>query len=246
MAPATIEAVCQSMNEPVSAEVLDQLGAYALRYVKPGQTVGLGTGHAASAFIRALGERGIKVRGVPTSTASAELARSLGIEVVALDGKARLDVDIDGADEVDPRLNLVKGYGGAMVREKVVACASRKVVILVGAEKRVKRLGERRRLPVEVVPFAAHYAMRRMRELGLKPAVRIGDGRARVPERQRQFRDGLRDRQDRSSGPPRARVARDSGRGRHRTFRRYRERRADCQWRRFDHHAGAPALVGAV
>jgi ribose 5-phosphate isomerase A len=162
------------MNEPVSAEVLEQLGVYALRYIKPGQTVGLGSGHAASAFIRALGQRGIKVRAVPTSKASAELARSHGIEVVALDGKARLDVDIDGADEVDPRLNLVKGYGGAMVREKVVACASRKVVILVGAEKRVTRLGERRRLPVEVIPFGMHFAMRRMRELGLKPAVRIG------------------------------------------------------------------------
>jgi ribose 5-phosphate isomerase A len=166
------------MSDPVSAEILDKLGVHALRYVKPGQTLGLGTGHAASAFIRALGRRGIKVRGVPTSAASAELAQSLGIEVVALDGKARLDVDIDGADEVDPRLNLVKGYGGAMVREKVVACASRKVVILVGAEKRVTRLGQRRRLPVEVVPFAVHYAMRRMRGLGLKPSVRVGaDGR---------------------------------------------------------------------
>lgn len=166
------------MSEPASAEMLDQLGAYALRYVRPGQTVGLGTGRAASAFIRALGRCGLKVRGVPTSAASAELAHSLGIEVVALDGKGRLDVDIDGADEVDPRLNLVKGYGGAMVREKIVACASRKVVILVGAEKRVTRLGQRRRLPVEVVPFAMHYAMRRMRELGLKPAARIGaDGR---------------------------------------------------------------------
>jgi ribose 5-phosphate isomerase A len=166
------------MSEPVSAEMLDKLGAYALRYVKPGQTVGLGTGRAASAFIRALGQCGIKVRGVPTSAASAELAHSLGIEVVALDGKGQLDVDIDGADEVDPRLNLVKGYGGAMVREKIVACASRKVVILVGAEKRVTRLGQRRRLPVEVVPFAMHYAMRRMRELGLKPSARIGpDGR---------------------------------------------------------------------
>ncbi len=165
----------QKTSEPVSTEVLDQLGAYALRYVKPGQTVGLGTGHAASAFIRALSQHGIKVRGVPTSSASAELACSLGIEIVALDGKARLDVDIDGADEVDSRLNLVKGYGGAMVREKVVACASRKVVILVGAEKRVTRLGQRRRVPVEVVPFAVHYVMRRMRELALKPTVRIGD-----------------------------------------------------------------------
>ncbi|MGH7915676.1 MAG: ribose-5-phosphate isomerase RpiA [Candidatus Binataceae bacterium] len=162
------------MSEPVSAEVLDKLGAYALRYVKPGHTVGLGTGHAASAFIRALGQHGIKVRGVPTSQASAELAHSLGIEVVGLDGKGRLDVDIDGADEVDPRLNLIKGYGGAMVREKVVACAARKVVILAGEEKRVARLGQRRRLPVEVVPFAAHFAMRRMRELGLRPSMRIG------------------------------------------------------------------------
>ena len=161
------------MNEPVSAEVLDQLGVHALRYVKPGQTVGLGTGHAASAFIRALAQRGIRVRGVPTSKASAELARSLGIEVVGLDRKGRVDVDVDGADEVDPRLNMVKGYGGAMVREKVVACAARKVVILVGAEKRVTRLGQRRRLPVEVVPFAMHYVMRRMRELGLRPSVRI-------------------------------------------------------------------------
>ena len=163
------------MSEPVSADMLDKLGAYALRYVKPGQTVGLGTGRAASAFIRALGQRGIKVRGVPTSRASAELARSVGIELVALDGKGRVDVDIDGADEVDPRLNLVKGYGGAMVREKIVACASRKVVILVGEEKRVAHLGQRRRLPVEVVPFAAHYAMRRIRELGLKPSARVGD-----------------------------------------------------------------------
>src|SRR5260370_33763627 len=127
------------MNEPVSAEVLDQLGVHALRYVKPGQTVGLGTGHAASAFIRALGERGIKVRGVPTSMASAELARSVGIEVVALDGKARLDVDVDGADEVDPRLNLVKGYGGGVGSEEDGAPAGRKEGRLVGAEKRAKR-----------------------------------------------------------------------------------------------------------
>jgi ribose 5-phosphate isomerase A len=158
--------------------VLDTLGAYALRHVRAGQTVGLGTGRAASAFIRALGERGPKVRGVPTSRASAELAHALGIEVVALDGRGTIDVDVDGADEVDPRLNLVKGWGGALVREKIVACASRKVVILVGAEKLVHHLGQRRRLPVEVVPFALHYAMRRMREMGLKPSVRIGtDGR---------------------------------------------------------------------
>jgi ribose 5-phosphate isomerase A len=162
------------MNEPVSEGVLDALGEYAVRYVKPGQILGLGTGHAASAFIRALARRNLEIRGVPTSRASEELARSLGIAVIALDGKARIDVDIDGADEVEPRLNLVKGWGGALVREKIVACASRRVVILVGAEKRVAHLGNRGRLPVEVVPFAVHYAMRRMRELGLKPSVRVG------------------------------------------------------------------------
>ncbi len=166
------------LSEPVPAEVLDTLGVDALRYIRAGQTVGLGTGRAASAFIRALAERGPKVRGVPTSRASAELAHSLGIEVVALDGRGMIDVDVDGADEVDPHLNLVKGWGGALVREKIVACASRKVVILVGAEKLVSHLGQRRRLPIEVVPFALHYAMRRMRETGLKPSVRIGtDGR---------------------------------------------------------------------
>jgi ribose 5-phosphate isomerase A len=162
------------MNEPVSEEVLEALGEYAVRYVKPGQILGLGTGHAASAFIRALARRNLEIRGVPTSRASEELARSLGIEVIALDGKARIDVDIDGADEVEPRLNLVKGWGGALVREKIVACASRRVIILVGAEKRVAHLGNRGRLPVEVVPFAVHYAMRRMGELGLRPSVRVG------------------------------------------------------------------------
>ena len=168
----------KSITKSVPPEVLDTLGAHALSLVKAGQTLGLGTGHAASAFIRALGARGLSVRGVPTSRESAELAHSLGIEVVALDGKGTVDVDFDGADEVDPRLNLVKGWGGALVREKIVACASRKVVILVGAEKLVSRLGQRRKLPVEVVPFALHYAARRLKEMGMKPSARIGaDGR---------------------------------------------------------------------
>jgi ribose 5-phosphate isomerase A len=165
----------KSITKPVPPEVLDALGAHALSMVKAGQTLGLGTGHAASAFTRALGERGPKVRGVPTSGESAELARSLGIEVVALEGDGNIDVDFDGADEVDPRLNLVKGWGGALVREKIVACASRKVVILVGAEKLVSRLGQRGRLPVEVVPFALHYVTQRIKkEMGLKPSVRMG------------------------------------------------------------------------
>ncbi len=157
---------------------LEKLGAYALRMVKPGQTLGLGTGRAAAAFIRALGASGIKVKGVPTSLASEELARAhRNIDLVTLGEAGRIDIDFDGADEVDPRLNLIKGYGGALVREKVVAAASRKVVILVGAEKLVRRLGARRRLPVEVVRFARDFVAREAARLGLKASPRqTGDG----------------------------------------------------------------------
>jgi ribose 5-phosphate isomerase A len=152
---------------------LDKLGEYALRYVKPGQTLGLGTGRAASAFIRALGEAKIEIRGIPTSNASAELARSRGIELIDLREAGRLDADFDGADEVDPRLNLIKGDGGALVREKIVAAASRRRIFLVGAEKCVKYLGARGNLPVEVMPFATSYAARVIAKLGLRPKLRI-------------------------------------------------------------------------
>ena len=162
----------ESLNDPT---YLDALGKYALRYVKPGQTLGLGTGRAASAFIRALGEAGIKVNGVPTSNLSAQLARSLGIRLRELREARQLDIDFDGADEVDPRLNLIKGHGGAMVREKVVAAASRRRIFLVGEEKLVARLGAHGNLPVEVVPFAGAFAARRIGELGLKPVVRINE-----------------------------------------------------------------------
>jgi len=158
-----------------AADNLTALGEYALRYVKPGFTLGLGTGRAASAFIRALGKSGLKVRGVPTSHASETLARDCGIEVVSLGEADRLDIAIDGADEVDPRLNLIKGYGGALVREKIVAESARKFVVLVGDEKIVKRLGERGRLPVEVVPFAAPFCARRIKALGLRPKIRLNE-----------------------------------------------------------------------
>lgn len=154
---------------------LEQLGVSALRYVKPGYTIGLGTGRAASAFILALGESGMKVRGVPTSDASEQLGRDAGIEIVRLADVKRLDADFDGADEVDPRLNLIKGYGGALVREKVVAASSKRFVVLVGPEKLVPRLGAHKRLPVEVVPFAREYAMRAVAKLKLKATVRKKD-----------------------------------------------------------------------
>src|SRR5260221_5773865 len=155
---------------------LEALGTYALRFVKPGHTIGLGTGRAASAFIRALGASGIDVRGVPTSSPAEELARSVGIPIVTLAEAGRIDIDFDGADEVDPRLNLIKGYGGALVREKIVASSSRRFVVLVGAEKIVRKLGTRGSLPVEVVPFGLALVMKKIKALGMKPRLREKDG----------------------------------------------------------------------
>lgn len=147
----------------------------ALDYVKDGDVVGLGTGRAAGAFVRALGARvatGLRIRGIPTSQATQELASDLGIPLTTLDAVPTLDVAVDGADEVDPHLNLIKGYGGALVREKIVAAAAEKFVVLVGAEKLVATLGARRLLPVEVVPFAVAPCCRRLRDLGCNPTPR--------------------------------------------------------------------------
>src|SRR5258708_20605428 len=116
-------------------DVIEGLGRYALRFVKPGHILGLGTGRAASAFIRALGASGIEVRGVPTSKASEELGHSVGIPIATLEEAGRIDTDFDGADEVDPPLNLIKGYGGALVREKIVDPHSRPVLSPLRTEK---------------------------------------------------------------------------------------------------------------
>ncbi|HVN89020.1 MAG TPA: ribose-5-phosphate isomerase RpiA [Candidatus Binataceae bacterium] len=163
----------KSDTSPVPSEALDALGHHAVRYVRQGQTIGLGTGRAANAFIHALAAAKFAVRGVATSNVSAELARALGIELIELSDTARIDTDFDGADEVDPRLNMIKGWGGAMVREKIVAAASRKRIFLVGEEKIVPRLGSRGSLPVEIVPFAFSFASRAIARLGLKPHPRV-------------------------------------------------------------------------
>ncbi|MBW2497499.1 MAG: ribose-5-phosphate isomerase RpiA [Deltaproteobacteria bacterium] len=142
----------------------------ALEWVRDGMTVGLGTGRAASAFVEALGTRvaqGLQIVGVPTSEATAGLARSLNIPLARLEDLDGLDVTFDGADEVDEQLDLIKGYGAAMVREKIVAASSRELVILVGPEKCVARLGERGRLPIEVIPFGESLVRRELERLGL-------------------------------------------------------------------------------
>jgi ribose 5-phosphate isomerase A len=153
----------------------------ALEFVPEASSIGLGTGRAATAFIEALGEKvrsGFRVRGVPTSEASAQLATKLGIPLTTLDECPQLDVDLDGADEVDPAGNLIKGYGGALVREKIVAAAARRLVILVGPEKIVARLGSRGKLPVEVIPFARYPCMRAIEALGLTPELRLDGNEA--------------------------------------------------------------------
>ena len=152
----------------------------ALKAVEDDYVLGLGTGRAASAFVRGLGERvrdGLRVTGVPTSQATADLATELGIPLVTLEEAGELDLTIDGADEVDPQLDVIKGYGGALVREKIVAASSKRLVILVGAEKEVKVLGERGRLPVEVVAFGTSLGRRRLEALGLEPELRMKDGK---------------------------------------------------------------------
>jgi ribose 5-phosphate isomerase A len=144
----------------------------ALSFVANNSRIGLGSGRAASAFVRALGERvrsgGLHVSAVPTSGQTAELAMQEGIPLLAR--AEALDLTVDGADEVDPNLDLIKGYGRALVREKIVAASSRRLVILVGDDKLVPRLGTRGKLPVEVMPFALPLCERRLSELGCRPA----------------------------------------------------------------------------
>jgi ribose 5-phosphate isomerase A len=148
---------------------------HALGLVREGDVVGLGSGRAATAFVQLLGERvrqGLHVRCIPTSSATAALATRVGLPLSTLDECDAIDLTVDGADEVDPRLDLIKGLGGALVREKVVAAASRRLVILVGGDKLVPRLGDRGTLPVEVVPFALGFCRRRLEALGLPPRPR--------------------------------------------------------------------------
>ena len=160
---------------------LESAAARALDLVADGMRIGLGTGHATAVFLARLAGRirsGLHVVGVPTSAATAAEARSLGIPLGTLDDDSEaLALTVDGADEVAPNLDLVKGFGGALVRERIVAAASRTQVILVGPEKLVGRLGMRGRIPIEVVPFACPLVLRRARALGLDPVIRLADAR---------------------------------------------------------------------
>jgi ribose 5-phosphate isomerase A len=151
------------------------------RYVRDGMRLGLGTGSTAGMMLEALAARiadgGLRdVAGVPTSDATAEACRRLGIPLTTLEQSPELDVVIDGADEIDPALDLIKGLGGSHLREKVVACAGRLMVVVADEGKLVSRLGELAPLPVEVVEFALPVCSRLLRERGWEPALRTRAG----------------------------------------------------------------------
>lgn len=166
------------MSEP-SPRGMEGAAAAALALVESGMKLGLGTGRAAEAFIRGLGAQvkgGLVVTGVTTSERSERLARELAIPLSTVDETARLDLAFDGADEVDPSLDLVKGLGGALLRERVVASLADRFIVLVTPDKRVSRLGSRAPIPVEVVPFAVAVVERALRAQGLEPVRRMAQG----------------------------------------------------------------------
>ncbi len=142
--------------------------------VEDGMAIGLGTGSTAAHVAKILGERiksGLKIKAVPTSEDTKRLALEVGIPLISLEDEPRLAIDIDGADEVDPSLNLIKGGGGALLREKIVAAASLRFVVIVDSKKLVDKLGKFH-LPVEIVPFAFGSIKESIRELDGKPVLR--------------------------------------------------------------------------
>jgi ribose 5-phosphate isomerase A len=151
----------------------------AVAQVKSGMVVGLGSGSTASIAIKLLGEKvrdGMDIVGIPTSRDSEILGRSVGIGIGELKEHPEVDITIDGADEVDPKLNLVKGLGGALVREKIVASATRLEVIVIDDSKLVDFICQKAPLPVEVVRFAHESTLTKLGRLGCKPTLRMRDG----------------------------------------------------------------------
>jgi len=156
----------------------------AAELIENDSVVGLGSGSTANYFIEFLGERVRKEKlgivGVPTSRASEEAAKRFGIMLCALDECERVDIAVDGADLIDAKLNLLKGYGGAHVREKIVAAAAKRFVVIADYTKRCRAISLP--VPVEVLPFGLRLAEKKLAELGGKPALRMKEGRAFVSD----------------------------------------------------------------
>ncbi len=159
----------------------------AAKRIQNGQRIGLGTGSTVDYFLEALSRRLSSgelsdIVGVPTSLKTETLARSLNIPLTTLEAEPALDLTIDGADEVDPRLNLIKGLGGALLREKIVAVASRRFIVIIDAGKLVPRLGHRVPLPVEVLPFGWKATAEKIKEIGGNPVLRMENGSVKTTD----------------------------------------------------------------
>lgn len=158
---------------------------HAIELVNDGQVVGLGTGSTAKFAIEGIGRRvseGLAIKGVPTSRATERMALDVGIPLVDLNEVLFVDITLDGADEVDDVFNMIKGGGGALTREKLVALASKRRVILIDESKLVSRLGQSRSLPVEVLPFAWALSAQRLSEIGCVARLRERDGKPFVTD----------------------------------------------------------------
>lgn len=154
------------------------VGEKAVEYIKDGMVVGLGTGSTAYYTIKKLGELvryGMNITGVPTSEQTAVLAKEEGITLVDFKDLIVIDVAIDGADQVDSDLNLIKGGGGALLREKIIANAASTFIVIADSSKRANQLGAFP-LPVEVLPFGAEITSRKIAALGCKPKLRVSEG----------------------------------------------------------------------
>ena len=164
------------MTPPTQTDLKLQAAQRALELERPGMTVGLGSGSTATLWIRLLGEQvrdhGLSIRAVASSEDSERLGRSFGIPIVTLEECKRLDLTVDGADEIAPGLALIKGGGGKLLREKIVATASNRFVIIADASKVVDQLG-RHPLPVEVIPMAEPLVQRALQDLGFQVDLRI-------------------------------------------------------------------------
>jgi ribose 5-phosphate isomerase A len=167
------------MNSPANEmDVRDrekQIAARAaVELVQSGNIVGLGSGSTATYAVQYLAERvrkGLKILGIPTSQRTKQLAEQLGIPLTTLDEHDQIDIDFDGADEIDSQLNLIKGGGGALLREKIIASASKRFIVMADSTKQVHHLGEFP-LPVEVIPFAQSLIAKRIAALGAKVSLR--------------------------------------------------------------------------
>ena len=173
-------------STPVTPDQQKALAAQkAMEFIRDGQILGLGTGSTVHHFLTALGkqvQQGLRVRGVPTSQATGVYARQLGIPLLGNEEPWNIDVAVDGADQVDPHLNLIKGGGGALLREKIVAKAAQQFIVIVDQAKHVSRLGLPFPLPVEIAPFGWRTTQRHLERLGWSSPLRQKAGQPFVTD----------------------------------------------------------------